>query len=142
MKRIIGLDLGTKTLGICITDPLKISTNPVENFVFDNENYELPLQRLEQEVNKYPNQIEAIILGYPLRLTGTKSEFTFKVEDFYGMLIKKFENIPIIYEDERNTTKQSMVLMKQQNIKSKNKKKNKDMISSCIILKNYLDRLQ
>jgi putative Holliday junction resolvase len=142
MKRIIGLDLGSKTLGICISDPLKITTNPFENFVFEENNYDSPINKLKEVVNViYKDQIETIVLGYPLRMTGTKSEFTLVVERFYERLLKEFPTIKISLEDERLTTKQSMEIMKLQNIKSKNKKANKDVISACIILKNRLDRL-
>ncbi len=140
MERILGLDLGTKTLGICISDPLKITTNPIENFVFENEDYNIPLERISLVVKKY-NNISHIVLGYPLRMTGTKSEFTLKVENFHKMLIKEFPDIKIVLEDERLTTKQSLQIMKNQNLKSKDIKKKIDMISSCVILKNYLDRL-
>ncbi len=141
MKRILGLDLGTKTLGMCISDPLKITTNPIENFVFENENYNIPLERIDTVIKEKKYEISHIVLGYPLRMTGTKSEFTLKVENFYEMLIKKFPDIKIVLEDERLTTKQSLKMMKDQNLKSKDIKKKIDMISSCVILKNYLDRL-
>lgn len=138
--RILSLDLGTKSLGSCVSDPSNIIAIPVENYIFDNEDYSLPLERVKLLVDKY--NIKKIILGHPKRQDGTKSDMTLIAENFFSLMKKEIKNIDIILFDERYSTKRGIELIEN---KYKNDKEKiselKDMAAAYIMLIDYLSTL-
>lgn len=134
--RKLGLDLGTKSLGFAITDELSIIATGLENFKFSENDFDAAIERIDFYLNKY--DIDSIILGYPLRMTGTKSERTLMVEDFKIKLERKF-NVKIILQDERLTTKKANEILKMGNLGIKRRKEKKDMMSAILILQSYLN---
>lgn len=95
--RALGLDLGTKTMGIAISDSLKIIASGVENFEYHNNDLSICANKLKEVFVKYQNDIDTIILGYPKGLHNQKNDMTILVEKFYSMLQETFKNIKIIY---------------------------------------------
>lgn len=138
MPRIIALDLGTKSCGIAITDESKIISQPLENFIFPENHFMQVIKKLEELFKQY--NCEKIILGYPTRMTGTKSERTIMVEQFKILLNKNFQQEVILF-DERLTTKNAISIMKNAGLSIKKRKANKDKLAAQIILQNYLDVL-
>ena len=139
--RIIALDLGEKSLGICISDELQIIPIPLENYFFDRFDFNQASIHILDLVKKCKN-INLILLGYPVKIDGQTSEATKNVEIFYSCLksiIKKNNlNIKIKYFDERFSTKRAIELLKNK-YSNKDIKNNKDMASAYIMLYDYLN---
>lgn len=136
--RILGLDLGVKSLGMCVSDSRKITITPLKNLKINSFDEKFFLKAIKDVIHHYPD-IKTIVLGYPTRMTGTKSEMTFLVEDFFKILKLEFNDKQVVLIDERMSSKTSVALMKEQNLSPKKIKKNKDMMAACFIVKKYID---
>lgn len=138
--RALGLDLGTKTMGIAISDSLKIIASGLENFEYRNNDLSICINKLKEVFNKYQNDIDTIVLGYPKRLNDQKSEMTLLVEKFYPMLQEAFKGMKIIYWDERNSTVNTTSMLKfGAGLKASKIKKIKDKMAAVYILQDWID---
>jgi putative Holliday junction resolvase len=72
--RLLGIDLGTKTMGLAISDVEQKYISPLKKFDFKNENYSLCVKEIEKIIIQYQNEIEKIILGYPTKMNKEKTE--------------------------------------------------------------------
>lgn len=135
MARVISLDLGEKSIGICISDKTNTIPIPLKNYFFDRKNYEQAFKILEDLLKEF-NDVNLILLGYPLRLNGEVSTFALEVKNFYNLLKKRLnKNIKVKLYDERFTTKIALnELLKNY----QEPKKLKDVASAYIILYDYL----
>lgn len=134
--RALGLDLGTKSLGIAITDSKKIVVNGLENYFYSNRNLSLCITKIKEIFHFYDYEIDTIVLGYPLYKSGAKSEQTLFVEKFYNLLKKNFKAIKIFLEDEKYSTIFAINSLKEIGLKNSKIKKIKDKASAVIILKS------
>lgn len=134
--RIISLDVGEKSLGICISDQMRTIAIPIENYFFERKNFSQAVERVLFYLNKY-NDINLILVGYPLKTNGKRAEMTNLVDEFLEILNKKnIKNIRIKKIDERFSTKRGIELL---NSKNKNNiKNNKDLAASYVMLADYL----
>ena len=133
--RILGLDYGSKTCGVAISDESETISSPIETIRY-NKMSEL-IKAIKKYIEEY--EIKLIVLGNPLNLDGsisTRSEETFK---FKEKLEKEF-NIQVILEDERLTSKISNDVLIQGDMSRKKRKKVVDWVASVVILQSYLDR--
>ena len=132
--RVLAIDHGDKKIGLAISDPLQITSQPLGCYEVRGKKadkaYFLSL------VREYV--ISEIVLGLPLQMDGTKGERALKVEAFADWL-RSFLNLPIIFWDERLTTWQAYEILQQQNLRQKEAKKYKDQLSAGIILTEYLE---
>lgn len=136
MGRIIALDLGEISLGMAISDSMQIIPTPVDNFMFKRRNLDEAKEILSEQIKKY-GDVELILLGYPLRTDGDKSEMTLFVEMFKDMIQDIGPNVKLV--DETNSTKYGIEMLSQ-TIKDKEKIKSmKDVAAAFILLKDYLD---
>ncbi len=134
MGRSIGIDLGSKRVGIALSDNSNIIAYPFKTLIFDNQK-DL-LNQLEELFNEF--DVKTIVLGLPLSMNGIDSPQTQKIRDFKSSLL--VFKIPIVYEDERLSSvsaKKSMVI---QNIKTGHNKSEIDMRAAAIILQQHLDK--
>ena len=135
MGRSLGIDLGTKRVGIALSDNLNIIASPLKTLTFNNR--EDLLEQLGAVINEF--DVKTIVLGLPLNMSGIDSPQTKKIRDFKSSLL--IFNIPIIYEDERLSSvsaKKSMVI---QNIKTGHNKSEIDMRAAALILQQHLDKI-
>lgn len=133
--RVIGMDYGSKTLGISLSDESKILASPMETIKYST--YEELFSKIDIYFKKY--KIDTIVLGNPINLDGTiskRSEETFK---FKTDLEKKY-NIPVILEDERLTTVIVNNMLIENSTRRGVRKKVVDKLAATIILQGYLDR--
>lgn len=135
--RYLGLDLGSKTLGIAISDTNKFIATVLTTLRFDNEDYDSLLEPLSKIIRD--NDIEKIILGYPLNMNGTVGERAEITLMFKEKLEHKF-NIEVIMEDERLTSVISNQILISADLSRKKRKKKVDGLAAQIILQSYLDR--
>ena len=100
--RIMGLDFGSKTVGVAVCDPLGITAQAVETIVRKEENkLRQTYQRIEALIREY--EITSIILGYPINMDDTVGERGRKTEEFKAALERR-TGLPVILWDERLTT--------------------------------------
>jgi len=135
--RYLGLDFGSKTLGIAISDINGIIASSLTTLKYDNDNYDNLLKELKAIIiNK---EIKAIILGFPKNMNnsiGPRCEHTLK----FKMILEKEFNIEIILEDERLTSMVANNILITADISRKKRKQVIDKVAANIILQNYLDR--
>jgi putative Holliday junction resolvase len=138
--RILAIDLGTKTMGLAITDEKKTIASPIENYVYPNCKIEFCVRKILQILNKYNDEVDKIIIGYPTSIHGYKNTTTRYVENFISILSKKIK-IKIIKFDERFSTVDSIEMLKIHDIKFSKIKKIKDKMSATLILDRYINSI-
>lgn len=134
--RILGLDLGSKTIGIAVSDPLGIIASGVETYRFNEERYDLALERVVNICNE--KKVNKIVLGYPKHMNGDIGDRAKLCEEFKVKLEEKL-NIEVILVDERWTTKLAESRLLEADISRKKRKKVIDKMAAVVILQNYLD---
>ena len=137
--RCLGLDLGSKTLGIAISDMTNTVASVYKTLYFEEENYESILPLLKDIITK--EDIGTIVLGLPKNMDnslGKRAEITLVFRD---MLTNEFD-IPIIMEDERLTSVISNNVLISANVSRKKRKKKVDGMAAVLILQGYLDKLE
>ena len=135
--KILGLDLGTRTLGIAISDHLEILASPVETFRFKENDFETAAAYLEKYLNQY--QIKKIIIGLPLHMTGEVGESAKMVINFKEILEKRYK-IEVVTIDERWSTKAAQRTLIEADISREKRKNLIDKMAAVVILQSYLDR--
>jgi len=134
--RAVGLDLGSKTLGIALSDPSKILASGVETLRFDEGNYQVPLDYIVRFIDN--NSVDTVVLGYPKNMDGSIGFQAKTAEDFKANL-EVNTKAKVILWDERLTSRIAHMAMRDSNI-SRDKKKGKvDQIAATVILQSYLD---
>lgn len=135
--RYLGLDLGSKTLGIAISDKTNTIASVYKTIFFNEIDYDDLINKLKEIVIE--NDITTIILGYPLNMNNTvgeRAEISIKFK-------KKIENdidIPVILMDERLTSVISNNVLIEADISRNKRKKKVDGIAAVIILQSFLDK--
>ena len=135
--RYLGLDLGTTTLGISISDKTNTLVSPLKVIKFDAEDYASVIDELKEIINNY--NITKVILGLPKNMDGSIG-FASKRSLYFKELLEK-NNIFVILEDERLTTKASENIIHSNNEHIKNTKGKIDAIAASLILESYLKRV-
>lgn len=134
--RYLGLDLGTKTLGISISDDTKTIASSLTTLRF-KESYTEIYKELKEIISKY--NIEKIILGFPKNMNNSIGEKGEMVLAFKKNLEEMF-NICVILEDERLTTRIAENVLINADMSRKKRKKVIDKVASSVILQSYLDK--
>ena len=135
--RYLGLDLGTRTLGLSLSDTTFTIASTLKTIRFEENNYEFLLKELENIIKEY--NISKFILGYPKNMNNTIGERCETTLKFKDMLCDKF-NLPVILQDERLTTVEATNYMVAADMSRKKRKKKVDALAANIILQTYLDK--
>ena len=135
MSRSLGIDLGSKRVGIALSDNSNIIASPFKTLNFNNQK-DL-LNQIGNLINEF--DVKTIVLGLPLSMNGIDSPQTKKIRNFKSSLL--VFNIPIIYEDERLSSVSARKSMIIQNIKTGHNKSEIDMRAAAIILQQHLDKI-
>ena len=135
--RYLGLDLGTRTLGLSLSDTTFTIASTLKTIRFNENDYEFLLKELESIIKEY--NITKMILGYPKNMNNTIGERCETTLEFQKMLIDRF-NIEVILQDERLTTVEATNYMLQADISRKKRKNKVDSLAANIILQTYLDK--
>jgi putative holliday junction resolvase len=134
--RILGLDLGTKTLGISMSDTTQTVATTFKTIRFEGDNNK-PLKELKEIIDEY--KIELIVLGFPKNMNnsvGPKGEAAL----LFQKLLEEKLNIKVELQDERLSTKEATNYMIKADISRKKRKEKIDSLAANIILQTYLDR--
>lgn len=137
--RIMGLDYGSKTVGVAISDPLGFTAQGIETIDRKEENkLRKTLARIEELAKEY--QVETIVLGLPKNMNNTLGERAEKTLEFKEMLERR-TGLPIVMWDERLTTVEAERTLIESNVRREDRKKYIDKIAAVFILQGYLDSL-
>ncbi|MDD2181384.1 MAG: Holliday junction resolvase RuvX [Bacilli bacterium] len=135
--RILGLDLGTKTLGLAISDLTKTIANPLMTLRFEELDYDSVLPKLQELIVN--EQIEKLVLGLPKNMNntiGSRAEETILFKE----KLENYLNIEVVLQDERKSTIEATNYMLEANMSRKKRKEKIDGLAASIILQTYLDR--
>ena len=135
--KYLGLDLGTRTLGVSISDMTKTIATAYGTVHFEDENYDQAISKLSTIVEKEP--IEKFILGFPKNMNNTVGPRALVTLEFKKKLEKTF-NIPVEMQDERLSTKEASGYMIKEGLSRKKRKQKIDSLAANIILQTYLDK--
>ena len=137
--RILGLDYGSKTVGVAVSDPLGLTAQKIETIWRKQENkLRRTLARIEELIAEY--EVEKIVLGFPKNMNNTVGERAEKALEFREML-KKRTGLEIIMWDERLTTVEADRTLIEAGVRRENRKQYLDGIAAVFILQGYLDSL-
>lgn len=136
--RILGLDYGTKTVGVAISDALMITAQPVETITRKSAGkLRQTLARIEAIIEEYG--VERIVLGYPKNMNNTIGERAEASEAFQEALERR-TGLEVVLWDERLTTAESERVLMAEGIRRENRKAVIDQMAAVLILQSYLDR--
>lgn len=137
--RIMGLDYGSKTVGVAVSDPLGLTAQGIEIVRRKSENkLRQTLARIEEIAKEY--SVEKIVLGFPKHMNNDIGERAEKSLEFKEMLERR-TGLPVVMWDERLTTVEADRTMMETGIRRENRKEYVDMIAAVFILQGYLDYL-
>lgn len=137
--RILGLDFGSKTVGVAVSDELLFTAQGLEIIRRQSPNkLRQTLARIEEIIQEY--QADRIVLGYPKNMNNTEGERCEKTKEFKEMLERR-TGLEVILWDERLTTVSADRLMMETGIRRENRKQYVDEIAAAFILQGYLDYL-
>ena len=131
--KVIGLDIGTKRIGIAMSDIMGLIAHPVE--VISREPENKAINRIKQLAIE--NNVKTIVAGLPKNMNGTVGP---QAEDCINFANKLKSNYKIVFEDERLTSKQAEYILAQTGRKYTKDKQLVDLKSACLILQQYLDK--
>jgi len=130
--RVLGLDIGTKRIGIAISDPLFITAQPLKAIFRKTD--EIAVKEINEIIKEY--KVKTIVAGLPKNMDGTIGSQAENCIEF----MKNFSSINVIFEDERLTSMQAEFILKEQGKKYTKQKHLVDIESACIILQEYMDK--
>ncbi|OZS37781.1 Holliday junction resolvase RuvX [Enterococcus faecium] len=135
--RVMGLDVGSKTVGVAVSDPFGWTAQGVEIIRINEGEEEFGFDRLKELVAQY--EVDRFVVGLPKNMNnsiGPRAEASMS----YGEKIKELFSLPVDYQDERLTTVQAeRMLVEQANTSRAKRKKVIDKLAAVMILQNYLD---
>lgn len=135
--RYLGLDLGTRTLGISISDITKTIASAYKTIRFEENDYSSLLPILKEIIDEY--QISKIILGYPKNMNNTIGDRANTTMEFKQMLEENLK-VEVVMQDERLSTKEAHFYMIKADMSRKKRKQKVDSLAANIILQTYLDK--
>ncbi|MDD7770154.1 Holliday junction resolvase RuvX [Suipraeoptans intestinalis] len=135
--RIMGLDYGSRTVGVAVSDGLGITAQAVETIFRKEENkLRRTCARLEELIREY--QVEKIVLGLPVHMNSDVGERAERTMEF-ARLLERRTGLDVILWDERLTTAEAEEILIRQKVRREDRKKHIDQIAAMLILQGYLD---
>lgn len=138
--RILGLDFGSKTVGVAVSDGLLLTAQGVETIERKDENkLRKTCARIEELIAEY--EITEIVLGLPKNMNDTEGERVEKTKAF-GEMLERRTGLPVHYWDERLTTVAAEQILMESGVRRENRKAVIDKVAAGLILQGYLDCLK
>ena len=138
--RIIGLDVGTKTVGVALSDPLGITAQPFETITRkENNKLRRTYARIEQIISEY--DVTEIVVGYPKNMDDTIGERAKACEEFAAALERR-TGLPVTLWDERLTTVEADEVLEECGMRRENRKTVIDQLAAVFILRGYMESKQ
>ena len=136
MGRILGVDYGDVRVGLALSDPTKLIASPLKTI--QNKNSGLLISELKEIISE--NDVESIVVGFPVGMKGQDTNQTVKVKDFTQSLSTLC--LPIFMEDERLSSIAAKKSLFMENIKTGHNKEIIDQRAAAIVLQQFLDRIR
>lgn len=142
--RVLGLDYGTKTVGVAVSDPLEITAQPLETIERKSAGKRRQtLARIEAIIEEYgaagqQEKIEKIVLGYPKNMNNTEGDRCEATVSFKNDLERR-TGLEVVLWDERLTTVEAERILMDSGVRRENRKTYIDKMAAAVILQNYLD---
>ncbi|MEN2446031.1 Holliday junction resolvase RuvX [Bacillus aerius] len=136
--RILGLDLGMKTLGVAISDEMGWTAQGIETIKIDEAGGDFGLSRLSEIVSQYGT--DKIVLGFPKNMNGTVGPRGEASQSFAKVLENTY-NVPVVLWDERLSTMAAEKMLISADVSRQKRKKVIDKMAAVMILQGYLDSL-
>lgn len=138
MIRLMGLDVGSRTVGVAVSDMLGWTAQGIEIIRINEEEKQFGIDRVKELVEHY--EVTGFVLGLPKNMNNTLGPRAQASQD-YGELLKQTFDLPVDFEDERLTTVEAeRMLVEEADTSRKKRKKVIDKLAASLILQNYLDR--
>ena len=135
MFSVLAIDHGTRRTGFAVTDPLRITTQALDQFEGTEESnlFAHIVQLLEQRT------VGAFVIGMPFNMDGTEGPRAAEVRSFGQRLGDRFPRVRIAYQDERLSTKAAAELLKEAGHHGEDRKARKDSMSALVILRDWIE---
>ena len=135
--RIMGLDYGSKTVGVAISDELMITAQPLMTIERKSENkLRKTLAKIEELIDEY--EVSFVVLGYPKNMDNTEGERVARTEEFKEH-IERRTGLSVILQDERMSTVESERVLMEAGVRREHRKEYVDKLAAAVILQTYLD---
>lgn len=135
--RILGLDLGTRTLGIAISDITETIASFYRTIRFEEEQYDSAILKLKTIIDE--EKVQKIVLGLPKNMNNSVGDAAIRCLKFKILLEQSFK-LEVVMQDERLSTKEATSYLIESDMSRKKRKKKVDSVAASIILQTYLDR--
>jgi putative Holliday junction resolvase len=135
--RIMGLDYGSKTVGVALSDELGITAQPIMTIERKSENkLRRTLAKIEELIDEYG--VSFVVLGYPKNMDNTVGARALATEEFKEHLERR-TGLEVVLQDERLSTVESERILMESGIRRENRKEYVDKMAAAVILQSYLD---
>ncbi|MBD8069251.1 Holliday junction resolvase RuvX [Bacillus sp. PS06] len=134
--RVLGLDVGSKTIGVAVSDEMGWTAQGIETIKINEERQQFGLQRLGEIIKEY--QVDSVVIGLPKNMNGTIGPRGEASQSFAALIESEF-NVPTILWDERLTTMAAERVLLEADVSRKKRKKVIDKMAAVMILQGYLD---
>lgn len=131
--RILAIDHGARRMGLAVSDPLGITAQGIETL--QRRNKRSDFARLQRVIDEY--EIQEIVVGYPLRMSGEEGTQSQKVAEFAGELRERF-GLPVHLLDERLTSAEANRLLREAEVSLERRKHAVDRMAATLILQSFL----
>jgi len=135
--RYLGIDLGSKTVGLAVSDPTLTIASTLKTIFFNNEDYLSTIKEIKDIVEEY--EISKIVLGLPKNMNNTLGERAIITTE-YKKLLEDNLKLPVVFMDERLTSVISNQVLIEADMSRKKRKKKVDGIAAQVILQDYLNK--
>jgi len=132
--RILGLDVGSRTIGVAVSDPLGITAQGLETI--RRQNKRLDFEQLGRIIEQY--SVSGIVVGYPLRLSGAEGTQSEKMRQFAEDLRKRF-GLPVHLWDERLTSSEANRILREADLSIKKRAGAVDRMAAVLILQSWME---
>jgi putative Holliday junction resolvase len=133
-RRVLGLDVGARRIGVAISDPLGITAQGLETLHRKNKKYDL--QFLNRVIREY--DVQEIVVGLPLRMSGAEGIQAGKIQEFAEDLRKRFK-LPVHLWDERLTSAEANRLLRETDLSIEKRGKAVDRMAAILILQGWME---
>ena len=135
--RIMGLDYGSKTVGVAISDELLITAQPIMTIERKSENkLRKTLAKIEELIVEY--EVSFVVLGYPKNMDNTEGDRALATKEFMNQ-IERRTGLEVVLQDERMTTIESERILIEAGVRREHRKEYVDKMAAAVILQSYLD---
>jgi putative holliday junction resolvase len=133
-QRILGLDVGSRNIGVAVSDPLGITAQGLQTI--RRQNKRVDLERLKEVIEEYA--VSEIVVGYPLRMSGTEGIQAEKMQRFAEQLRQHFK-LPVHLWDERLTSAEANRMLRESEMSIRRRAEVVDQVAAVLILQSWME---